>query len=183
MLQGIEDLINKIPGVEIDITSGISDFGDKVADRTQKIKNESEWEEIVKTKEFMDYSDGYSKGSSMGKQISNSIGDTLSSFTESLTGDGFDLSNFGTGSNPLVVEGTGSNGKVDVNMADEDLQYLRDIAERDYINKFSTATLAPNITVTFGDIHEEADADKVAGRIKKILQEEIAMASEGVYNV
>lgn len=183
MLQGIEDLINKIPGVEIDITSGISDFGDKVADRTQKIKNESEWEEIVKTKEFMDYSDGYSKGSSMGKQISNSIGDTLSSFTESLTGDGFDLSNFGTGSNPLVVEGTGSNGKIDVNMADEDLQYLRDIAERDYINKFSTATLAPNITVTFGDIHEEADADKVAGRIKKILQEEIAMASEGVYNV
>lgn len=176
MLQGIEDLINKIPGVKIDITSGISDFGTKVADRTQKIKNESEWEEIVKTKEFMDYSDGYSKGNKMGKQISNSIGDTLSSFTKSLTGDGFDTSKFGTESNPLVIEG-------DVNMADEDLQYLRDIAERDYINKFSTATLAPNITVTFGDIHEEADADKVAGRIKKILQEEIAMASEGVYNV
>ena len=64
-------------------------------------------------------------------------------------------------------------------MADEDLQYLRDIAERDYINKFSTATLAPNIQISFGDVHQEADADKVAGRIKKILQEEIAIASEG----
>ena len=66
-------------------------------------------------------------------------------------------------------------------MADEDLQYLRDIAEREYINKFSTATLAPNVTVNFGDIYEEADVDKVAGRIKKILQEEIAIASEGEY--
>lgn len=176
MAQGIEDIINKIPGVEIDITSGLSKFKDKIADKAQKIKNKSEWEEVVKTKEFMDYSDGYSKGNKMGKQISNSIGDTLSSFTKSLTGDGFDTSKFGTESNPLVIEG-------DVNMADEDLQYLRDIAERDYINKFSTATLAPNITVSFGDIHEEADTDKVLGRIKKILQEEIAVAAEGVYNV
>ena len=66
-------------------------------------------------------------------------------------------------------------------MADEDLQYLRDIAEREYVNKFSTATLAPNIQITFGDVHKEADADKVVGRIKKILQEDIALASEGVY--
>ena len=66
-------------------------------------------------------------------------------------------------------------------MSDEDLRYLRDIAERDYINKFSTATLAPNIQVSFGDVHETADADKVAGRIKQILQEEIAMTAEGAY--
>ncbi len=174
MLQGIEDLINKIPGVEIDITSGLSNFKDNIADKAQKIKNESEWEEIVKTKEFMDFSDGYSKGSSVGKQISNSIGDALEGFNK------FDTS--GTGNNPIVVEGAGSNGKVDVNMADEDLQYLRDIAEREYINKFSTATLAPNIQITFGDVHEEADANKVVGRIKKILQEEIATVAEGAYD-
>ena len=61
-------------------------------------------------------------------------------------------------------------------------KYLRDIAERDYINKFTTATLAPNIQISFGDVHQEADANKVAGRIRKILQEEIAMAAEGVYS-
>ena len=72
-------------------------------------------------------------------------------------------------------------GKVEVDMSDEDLKYLRDIAERDYINKFTTAALAPNIQITFGDVHQEADADKVAGRIRKILQEEIAMAAEGSY--
>jgi len=82
---------------------------------------------------------------------------------------------------PGTIEGTGNNGKLEVEMSDEDLKYLRDIAERDYINKFTTATLAPNITVQFGDVHETADADKVAKRIRKILQEEIAMAAEGVY--
>lgn len=94
---------------------------------------------------------------------------------------GYDLSEFGTSSNPLTIQGIGDNGKVEVDMADEDLKYLRDIAEREYINKFSTATLAPNITIEFGDVHQEADADKVAGRIRKILQEEIAMVAEGAY--
>ena len=82
---------------------------------------------------------------------------------------------------PGTIEGTGNNGKLEVEMSDEDLKYLRDIAERDYINKFTTATLAPNISIKFGDVHETADADKVAGRIRKILQEEIAMAAEGSY--
>jgi hypothetical protein len=66
-------------------------------------------------------------------------------------------------------------------MENEDIKYLRDIAERDYINKFSTNTLAPNVAISFGDVHQEADADKVAGRIKMILQEEIATAAEGAY--
>lgn len=82
---------------------------------------------------------------------------------------------------PGTIEGTGNNGKLEVDMSDEDLKYLRDIAERDYINKFTTATLAPNISIKFGDVHETADADKVAGRIRKILQEEIAIAAEGSY--
>lgn len=81
----------------------------------------------------------------------------------------------------LPVTGA-KGGKVEVKVSDEDIKHMRDIAERDYINKFSTATLAPKITVKFGDVHEEADANKVAGRIKKILQEEIATAAEGIYS-
>lgn len=132
------------------------------------------------------YGDAYKSGYSLGEKVDNKA----SSLTDLFTGAG-DIataknstlgSDLGSASNPLSVKGTGANGAADVNMADEDLQYLRDIAERDYINKFSTATLAPNVTIQFGDVHEEADANKVAGRIKMILQEEIAIAAEGVYN-
>lgn len=134
----------------------------------------------------MEYDDAWNTGSKIGKDAYGGLSNALSGLTDSMTGIGtgteFDMNEFGTSNNPLTVEGKGGNKKVEVDMSDEDLSYLRDIAERDYINKFSTATLAPNIQVTFGDVHETADADAVAGRIKTILQEEIAMSAEGAYN-
>ncbi len=87
----------------------------------------------------------------------------------------------GDPSSPLKVEGTGTGGSMNVNMPDEDKEYLKNIAERDYIANVATNSLAPNISVQFGDVHQTADANKVAGRIKKILREQIATASEGVY--
>lgn len=133
----------------------------------------------------MEYDDAWNTGSKIGKDTYGGLSNALSGLTDSMTGIGtgteFDMNEFGTSNNPLTVEGKGGNKKVEVDMSDEDLSYLRDIAERDYINKFSTATLAPNIQVTFGDVHETADADAVAGRIKTILQEEIAMSAEGAY--
>lgn len=190
--QGIEDLINKIPGVEVSITSGISNLKNNLASKSASIKSEAGLVEYVKTKEFMNYSSAASTGSGIGKNIYSKIEGALSgisnkfsSITSGTTSSGVSgfggLGDLGTSSNPLSVEGTGKNGAVDVDMGDEDLKYLRDIAERDYINKFNTATLAPNIQMSFGDIHQEADVDKVAGRIKKILREEIAIASEGDY--
>jgi tape measure domain-containing protein len=82
---------------------------------------------------------------------------------------------------PTVVEGLGNGGAVKVDMSNEDLQYLRDIAEREYINKFSTATLAPNVSFTFGDIHETADVNDLKGTLEMMMREEIATAAEGVY--
>ncbi len=176
MAKGIEDLLNKIPGVEVDMTSGLDSLKSKLEKASATVKSEAGLVEFVKSKDFMDYSEGYTKGSDIGKSLPDKFSGALSGLTKSMT-------DIGTSSKPTTVKGTGKNGKVDVNMSDEDIQYLRDVAERDYINKFSTATLAPNIQVSFGDVHETADANKVAKRLKKILQEEIAMASEGVYDV
>jgi len=134
------------------------------------------------------YTEAWNAGYNFGKDIQDKLSISnlfkkLTDFSDNLDNlEGFDLSEFGTASNPITVKGTGKNGRVEVEMSDEDLQYLRDIAQREYINKFTTATLAPNITVKFGDVHKEADADKLYGRIRKILQEEIAMAAEGVYS-
>lgn len=82
---------------------------------------------------------------------------------------------------PKKVKGTGSGGKLPVEMSNEDLKYLRDIAEREYINKFSTATLAPNVVFNFGDVHETADVEKIKGTIEMMMREEIAVAAEGAY--
>lgn len=169
--------------------SGLKDMADIAVEKYapnesyQKIMNELDLSVSDFGLKRMEYGAAYTQGSSIGKNVYGNISGAISGLTDKLTGTGseIDMSNFGTPSSPLTVEGKGKNKKLDVDMSEEDLRYLRDIAEREYINKFSTATLAPNIEITFGDVHEEADADKVAGRIKKILQEEIAIASEGAY--
>ncbi len=147
--------------------------------------------------ELLGVSETAAKGEKAGRGVYNGIEDKLNDFKNSLTGEGkknkeYDYSQYvpeenpiigqaGSGSDPLTVQGTGKNGAVNVNMEDDDLEYLRDIAEREYINKFSAATLAPNVTIQFGDVHQEADADKLAARMQRILQEQIAVAAEGVY--
>lgn len=149
--------LNKIPGVEIELVNKLDNsFGN------------------LKYQKLTSYADAYKAGSQIGKNAYGAISDKISG----LMGGKDDI---GTATNPLTVQGAGANGSLKVDMSDEDIQYLRDIAERDYINKFSSKTLAPQIQVTFGDVHKEADADEVAGRIRQILQEEIATASEGAY--
>jgi len=86
---------------------------------------------------------------------------------------------YGTTGNPLIIKGIGAGGNVNVSMDKEDLSYLKDLAEREYVNKISNNTLSPKINLKFGDIHKEADVDKVRGKIEAILREEIAICAEG----
>jgi tape measure domain-containing protein len=134
----------------------------------------------------MDYTEAFNNGKKTGKNIYGNIDGALSSLGGSDSGYDFDQFNttgdaLGTASDPLKVEGAGTNGSLDVNMEEEDLGYLRDMAERDYIANVATNTLAPNIAVSFGDVHETADVDKLFGRIQTILKEQIAITPEGVY--
>lgn len=185
ILEGIASAIDTIFGSNL--SNAVSGWRDSLQVKVDDLVGEPKIKiERMDTSQYkldrFNYGDAYNAGYNWGTNLSDKF--NLGSLLNGLGDKGINGalgSDFGTSSNPLAVEGTGKDGAVDVDMADEDLQYLRDIAERDYINKFSTATLAPNIQITFGDVHEEADADKVAGRIKKILQEEIATASEGEY--
>lgn len=169
-VNGIIGALNKIPGVKIETVG--------------EFKALSQIEYLEPTS----YSDAYSKGSDITGGAYDSLSGKMKGLTAGLD-DKLNVGNYqaptfddlGSSSNPLTVQGTGSNGSMGVNMEEEDLQYLRDMAERDYINKFSSKTLAPNIQVSFGDVHQTADIDMVAGRMQKILQEQIATTAEGVY--
>lgn len=171
-----------------DWTSGLSSLQNKVLSWGKNEKAITLSREAPTINKRIKYTTAWDKGYNFGEKIQDKL--SLNNLYKKLTAGntaglddlGFDFNKFGTSNNPLTVKGTGNNGKVEVDMSDEDLKYLRDIAEREYINKFSTATLAPNIQISFGDVHETADANKVAKRIRKILQEEIAMAAEGSYS-
>lgn len=74
----------------------------------------------------------------------------------------------------------GSVGSVDedVNIAEEDLKFLRDVAEMRYVQNF--VTLTPTVAVD-AKISEKVDVDDVVSRIESKLEDEFSAAAEGVY--
>ena len=79
------------------------------------------------------------------------------------------------------VDTVGSVGSIDsdVNIADEDLKFLRDVAEMRYVQNF--VTLTPTVAVD-AQVSEKVDVDEVVTKIEKKLEDEFTAAAEGVYN-
>lgn len=79
-----------------------------------------------------------------------------------------------------TVDSVGSVGSVnsDINIAEEDLKFLRDVAEMRYVQNF--VTLTPTVSVD-AKISEKIDVDEVVTRIESKLEDEFVIAAEGVY--
>lgn len=189
MAKGIQDLINKIPGMKVDITSGLTGLKNNMEKASATVKNQAGLKTYVQSKQFMQYSTAASKGYDIGSKAEKSlnIGNLFSKLSNLGKSNiaktlATPTGALGTNANPATVKGTGSNGNVNVNMADEDLQYLRDLAEKDFVNKFTSATLAPNISFKFtGAISKDVDTADLSKRVSTILANEIAVTAEGAH--
>ena len=125
------------------------------------------------------YSGAFGKGYDTGKGIADKVSGLFSGVN--LGGGGTDYSQFFTAGNPAVVKGTGKGGAVKVEADSEDIEWMRKLAERDYIARIAQNTLAPNIRVEFsGPITKETDTDSVMTHVVNELKDIIATAPEGV---
>lgn len=196
----IETIINRISPKKFNFTAGLEDIKGKLEKMSADIKDASEWEEVVARKEFISGEDSANSWYDQGNDIESKIGagfDGLfdsSSYDLDLSGlglknnpatdglSGIGGSGLGSGGNPMTVKGTGAGGAVTVESEEEDIEWMRKLAERDYVARIAQNTLAPNIRVDFsGPITKEADVNAVAARMGEILKEQIATAPEGVY--
>lgn len=181
MAKAIENIINKIPGVTVDITSGLDNLKAGIEKKTSKIKDETGWKEYIKQPELMDITKSAAKGYKIGSGIESKISGLLAGFSPDLPGYEPDFSKFATSGNPATIKGTGKNGAVKVEDS-EDPEWLRELANRDFIARIATNTLAPNLNIEFsGSITKEADVNGIAKHLDNILREQLSIASEGVY--
>jgi tape measure domain len=185
-IKTIIDWINKIPGVNIN-TNGLSSTILNASNSAAKA-----W---ASQKTSANVGDAFSKGlgtfqtnfGSLGNGKAYMSGYNVGTGLEKSVGNAFNglgslgKSTLGTSANPTVVKGTGSGGNVTVNIADQDLQYMRDLAEKQYVNQFSTAVLSPKISLQVTNASEQDDK-KLATRMQKILKEQIAVAAKGKYD-
>lgn len=73
----------------------------------------------------------------------------------------------------VTVDGGYLDGiKSDVNISDEDVQLMRDMAARDFLLQLQTIT--PVAHVTFGDVRETADVNKIVEVIETMVEEQMA---------
>jgi len=190
IINGFIGILNKIPGVNIGFVEEVT-FGTnaQLENEAEKQARNSGLDSYVADKEAeiagRDTTLKDMKANAMAdtaaRQLEISEAQTKASALAEKAAEGAENPGVDPYEGPVVVEGKGNNDAVEVDMADEDLQYLRDIAERDYINKFSTATLAPNVVFNISDIKETADINKLKGELEAIMKEEIALAAEGGY--
>lgn len=170
MVRTIEKLINLIPGVKVNITSGLDTFYDSYTDSIQRIKDQSGWTEYVKHKEKIEYSTAYANGYNWGANLQNSISEKL----------GLDLPDDpATGLLSNIADNTAQIAD-DVSVSTDDIKLLRDIAERQVINKYTTAEIKVEM-VNHNNISNEMDLDGVVNLLEAKVTEALVTSAEGVH--
>ena len=177
--KGIEDVVNKIPGVSVDLTSGIETYINDLGAKSAAAKEESGWKEYFAPMEYKDYKSAFSMGYSKGESlVSNLFGGngsqpSIPQVPSYDGGYGADISNTLGG----IGRDVGSIKK-NVDMSDEDVKMVVDMATQRYINKINLTSQTPVITVNGANTGStEADRKSLADAMALILQDQLAAGS------
>ena len=180
LAHAIEDVINKIPGVTVDITSGLDNFYAGIEKAQQKVKDESGWVEYVKKMDFIDYSDAASAGYKFGQGIDDKVSGFFGGGLDSI--DAFNMGNAWDGiygNTADTAANTAATAEA-LDVAEEDLAYLRDIAEREAINRFTTAEIKIE-QHNENHISSEMDIDGIMDAWTENFAERLVVSAEGVH--
>ena len=180
LAHAIEDVINKIPGVTVDITSGLDNFYAGIEKAQQKVKDESGWVEYVKKMDFIDYSDAASAGYKFGEGIADKVSGFFGGGLDSI--DAFNMGNAWDGiygNTADTAANTAATAEA-LDIAEEDLAYLRDIAEREAINRFTTAEIKVE-QHNENHISKDADLDGIMDAWANDFAEKLEVSEEGVH--
>jgi len=141
---------------------------------------------------FKDLGKAFDDGKSDTRKGIQGITDTFNNYKDKLTGKDKPVGNDGTGKDKKDGGGgkdpnnkkTADNTKKmadKMDDMDEDMKYLRDIAEKEYVNKFTIAEVKIDMT-NYNDISEQVDAEDFMDRLGERIAEHVHTAAEGVHD-
>lgn len=162
--QGLEGLINMIPGVEVNMTSGIDKLIGKLEYGRNWTIKQNGYKEYIKPWENFDlgksYKAGYNWGANLGK--SGLMGTSTGQLEIPQAADVKDL--LGN-----IDKNTGKIAKT-VDLSDEQIKMLVDVAERKYVNNVNLTSQTPMITVQGQNTGStEKDARNLADTLRDVL--------------
>lgn len=162
--QGLEGLINMIPGVEVNMTSGIDKLIGKLEYGRNWTIKQNGYKEYIKPWENFDlgksYKAGYNWGANLGK--SGLMGTGTGELEIPQAADVKDLLT-------NIDKNTGKIAKT-VDLSDEQIKMLVDVAERKYVNNVNLTSQTPMITVQGQNTgNTEKDARNLADTLRDVL--------------
>lgn len=183
LANAIENLLNKIPGVSVDLTSGLDRITGNVTAARQAAIDSGNYKEYVQAWDYVDYSDAWTKGSETGSKLGKSLDefslDNLFGGLKDMFGTGYgapDYDEWAQDTNSIAGDVSSINKSV--NMADEDLKNLVDMAERQYVNQINLTAQTPVVTINGANTgNTEEDRRKLGDTIRDIILEQAAAGS------
>ena len=201
VIEGICSALNKLPFVEFDY-SGISSAADDYAAKASEAAgNKEDYQSISDAfnegfTTFDAFQDGWeSDAFNAGAAWGDGIADKVSNFSLSDVFGQTDIPNVGdytSGFNDAIANsGVGDGiGNIDDNtgkikdsldITEEDLKYLRDIAEQEAINRFTTAEINVDMSGMQNTVNSGDDIDGFMTKLTDSVNEAVDNMTEGVH--
>lgn len=140
------------------------------------------------TLDRINYGDAYQSGYDFGKGIDDKISSVFSgglstdSFSDLLTSAGYDSTSDGMASTLGDISKDTSAIADSVDISNENLEYMRDLAEREVINRFTTASVNVNMGGVTNTVSQDTDLDGVISYLANGVTEALQQAAEGVHS-
>ena len=201
VIEGICAALNKLPFVEFDY-SGISSAADDYAAKASEAAgNKEDYQSISDAfnegfTTFDAFQDGWTSDAfNAGAAWGDGIADKVSNFSLSDVFGQTDIPNVGdytSGFNDAIANsGVGDSiGNIDDNtgkikdsldVTEEDLKYLRDIAEQEAINRFTTAEINVDMSGMQNTVNSGDDIDGFMTKLTDSVNEAVDNMTEGVH--
>lgn len=193
VVSGICAALNKLPFVSFDysgITAAAEEYAGKSAEAYGSVEEYTNIGDAFKSgmgtfDTFKDgwASDAFAAGSAWGDGVADKVSGLFDyeagTIDDFVTDTGYAMDGIGSDTAD-IADSTGGMAK-SLDVSNEQLQYLRDIAERDAINRFTTAEVKIDMTGMNNRIEGSADLDGVISQLTDGFAEALVTAAEGVH--
>ena len=201
VIEGICAALNKLPFVEFDYSGISSAANDYAAKASEAAGNKEDYQSISDAfnegfTTFDAFQDGWASDAfNAGAAWGDGIADKVSNFSLSDVFGQTDIPNVGdytSGFNDAIANsGVGDSiGNIDDNtgkikdsldVTEEDLKYLRDIAEQEAINRFTTAEINVDMSGMQNTVNSGDDIDGFMTKLTDSVNEAVDNMTEGVH--
>lgn len=200
VIAGICEALNKLPFVEFDYSGITSAADDYAAKASEAAGNKQDYKSIgdafnegMSTFDTFQKgwaSDAFNAGAAWGDGVADKVSNGIKNFGKgggNIPGaSGYDFSNMSdyagqTAANTGKAADAAGRAADSVSTTEENLKYLRDIAEQEAVNRFTTAEIKVDMGGITNNVSSDTDIDGMISNLTAGVNEALNIAAEGVH--